>query len=193
MKRGCGLPEIAALKTHWCRWVKIVELFARRRANRGRVDPQEYVRLHKELIANCRALAESAKANEVKAAVFRHVEELVEPWLTPSVLERADREILIHLLVRCRQVERQLGLGSRARMVLGWATQALVASLCVAVGFLLVGASNAGWHSGLDRLRGWSDGLWFVVTRSSDLERLVFIGIALLIVSIVTVQRAARS
>jgi hypothetical protein len=190
MRRCGGPPETAALKTHWCRWVKIVEHFACRRPARGRVDPQAYARLHQELIRDCRRLAESS--DEAEGAYYRSLEDLIRPWLTPSVLARADRDILIDLLVRCRQVERRLGVRWWARKDLRWAAQALLVSLCAAVGFLLVGASD-GWHSGLDRLRGWSDGLWFAVTRSSDLERLGFIGIVLLIVSIFSVQRSARS
>ena len=190
MKHRAGPPETATLKTHWCRWVKIVELFVRRRPARGRVDPHAYVRLHRELIRDCRRLAEST--DEAEGAYYRSLEDLIRPWLTPSVLARADRDILIDLLIRCRQVDRQLGVRWWARKDLRWAAQALVASLFAAVGFLLVGASD-GWHSGLDRLRGWSDGLWFAVTRSSDLERLGLIGTALLIVSIFTISRAARS
>ena len=73
---------------------------------RNRVDPQEYATLHRELIANCRALADSA--NDVDAAFYRYLEDLAQPWLAPSVLDRhcADREILFDLLFRCKHVER---------------------------------------------------------------------------------------
>jgi hypothetical protein len=191
MKHGGEPPEIAALKTRWCRWVDIVELFARRRVGLRRVDPQEYVLLHKELTQACRMLAQSA--NEVEGAFYRYLEDLVQPWLTPSVLARADREILIDLLVRCRQAERQLGVRSWLRSVPAWAPRALVVSLLVAIGILLIGTGDGGWLSGLGRLRGWSDDLWFALRHSSDVERLCFIGTVLIIVSIFTVSRTARS
>ena len=99
-----GLRETIALKIRWRRWVKIVELFARERPLRRRVDPRAYGVLHKELISSCRSLAVSA--NEVDAAVYRYMEDIVQPWLSPVVLARADREILLDLLDCCQQVER---------------------------------------------------------------------------------------
>ena len=191
MKTRGGPPEVGALKTHWRRWVDIVDLFARRRPGRRRVDPQMYVVLYKALIQECRKLAESA--NEVEGTFYRYLGDLVQPWLTPSVLARADRDILIDLLVRCRQVERQLGVPSWPRSVRDWAPRAVVVSLIIAVGILLIGAGDGGWHSGLDRLRGWWDDLWFAIKWSSDVERLCVISIILILVSILSISRTARS
>ncbi len=53
--------------------------------------------------------------------------------------------------------------------------------------------TGGSWHLVLDWLRGWSDDIWFAVKRSSDVERLSFVGIVLIIVSIFTVSRTARS
>ena len=106
MKGRTGSLETAVLKTRWRRWLKIVELFASERPARRRVDPEAYGMLQKELVTTCRSLA--AAANEVDGAFYRYLEDLVQPWLSPLVLWRADREILCDLLVRCRQVERAL-------------------------------------------------------------------------------------
>jgi len=106
MKGRTGSPETAVLKTRWRRWLRIVELFASERAARRRVDPEAYGMLQKELVTTCRSLA--ASANEVDGAFYRYLEDLVQPWLSPIVLGRADREILCDLHIRCRQVERAL-------------------------------------------------------------------------------------
>jgi hypothetical protein len=66
-------------------------------------------------------------------------------------------------------------------------------SLLAAGGIVLFVAGAGGWSSALGRLRGWSDDLWFAVRFSSDLERMCFVGIALIIVSMFTVSRTARS
>jgi hypothetical protein len=191
MKRRRGPPEVVALMTHWRRWTDIVDLFARRRPARRRVGSQEYAVLHKALIQDCRTLAESA--GEEEAAYYRQLEDLVQPWLNPSILARADREILMDLLIRCRQVEYQLGGRPWTRTASGWAPMAVLASL-FAVGLVLGIAALGGLgSSALELLRGWSTEVWIAVRRSSDIQRLSFIGLVLIIVSIVVVSRTARS
>jgi hypothetical protein len=191
MRRQGEPPEVVAMKARWCRWVEVVELFARRRAGRRRIDVEGYAVLYKELIQDCRALAESA--NEVEASFYRYLEDLVRPWMDPGVLARSDRDILLDLLVRCRQAERQLGIRTWLRSIPDWAPRALVMSLVAAAGITLFVAGAGGWLAALDRLRGWSDDVWFAVRNSSDVERLCVIGIVMTIVSIFTVQRTARS
>jgi hypothetical protein len=186
-----GSPRIGALKTRWRRWVDIVDLFARRRPGRGRVDPREYVALHKELIQECRTLAESA--DEVEGVYYRYLADLVQPWLTPSVLARADHDILVELLARCLQVERQLGVRAWSRMIPVKAPQALLTLLLAVAAILLISTIGGGGYSVLDWLRSWSDVLWIAVKRSSDVERLCLIGIILIFVSIFSVSRTARS
>ena len=85
MRRREHSPEKIALRRRFSRWAAIVELFARGRPARKRVDPQAYVTLHRELIASCRVLA--ASANEVEAVSYRYLEDLAQPWLDPAVLE----------------------------------------------------------------------------------------------------------
>jgi hypothetical protein len=183
--------EIEGLKTRFREWIHIVDLFANRRAARQKVDPVAYRELHKEIIEHCRAIA--APANEVDAVFFHYVRDLVRPWLTPTVLSRADSEILLDLLARSRQVERQLGLSSWRTQVARWALPVLIFSLVAFVGILALGVNNDFSHIALDRLHVWSDDAWIAIKRTSDIERASVVGIILIIVSIVTVSRTARN
>src|SRR3954469_7173177 len=118
MNRGELSPEKKALQKCWARWVKIVELFARRRVSRKRVDPQAYLVLHRELMSNCRSLA--ASTNDVEATFYRYLEELVQPWLNLDVFAWDERDILFDLLIRCQQPETQLRGRSSTRSALVW-------------------------------------------------------------------------
>lgn len=191
MKRRGERTELAAMRARWCRWVEVVELFARRRAGRRRINTEGYAALHRELIQDCRTLADSA--NEVEASFYRYLEDLIRPWLDPGVLARSDGEILLDLLVRCRQAERQLGIRSRLLSIPPWAPRAVVLSVLAAAGTTLFVAGAGGWLAALDRFRGWSDDLWLSVKHSSDVERLCFLGVIMIIVSIFALHRTARS
>jgi hypothetical protein len=191
MRRRSEPPEVAALKARWCRWVEVVELFARRRPGRRRVDSREYVVLYNQLIQDCHGLGDSA--NEVERSFYRYLEGLVRPWLAPGVLARSDRDLLLDLLARCRQAERQLGIRSWTPAVPDWAPRAIMLSLFAAAGIALFVTGAGGWLSALGRLRGWSDDLWFAVKYSRDVERLCFVGIVLIVISMFTISRTARS
>lgn len=191
MRRRGGSPERLALVASWRRWLAIVELFALRRPARRRVDRHEYRVLHKELLERCRSLAESA--NEVEASFYRYLESLAQPWLSPAVFARADQEILLDLLVRCRQADLQLGGRSWARSIAGWVIPAIGWSALFVVVLVALGALDRAGFAVLDRLRGWSDDLWFAVKRSTEVERMFFVGAVLLIISIIVVTRTARS
>ncbi len=183
--------EIEGLKTRFREWIHIVDLFAHRRAARQKVDPLAYRELHKELIEHCRAIA--APANEVDAVFFHYIRDLVRPWLSPTVLARADSEILLDLLARCRQVERQLGLSSWRRQFAGWALPVLIVSLVAFIGILALGVNGDFSHIALVRLHVWTDDVWIAIKRTSDIERVGVIGLILIIVSIVAVSRTSRS
>jgi hypothetical protein len=191
MRRRGGAPEAVALRTCWRRWVSVVELFARRRPARRRVDPKTYGILHKELIQKCRSLA--ASADEVESVFYRYLEDLAQPWLTPAILARADREILTDLLVRCRQAENQLGGRTWAQSVLRVVIPLLLVSFFVFVGLVGLGIADQAGFPILNWLRSWSDDVWFAVKRSSDVERLSVAGFVLIVISIFAVMRTARS
>src|SRR3954467_5690149 len=149
------LTDLAALRKHWGLWTAVVELFARRRRARRRVNPREYEALHRGLLAACRVLAETG--DEGKRPFYQRLEELARPWLAPLVLERTDREILFDLLGRCRGAARALGggggWGEVARPGLVWALAALAVA---GVGFVLWRADWL-WGSAAQRVQeAWS-------------------------------------
>jgi serine/threonine protein kinase len=96
----------ASLQRTWSQWTAIVELFALRRSRRH-VDWQAYHDLHQKLINACRTRA--LAAGESERAFYRHLEDLVLPWLTPKALAQVDRDILFSLLLCCRRAEQELG------------------------------------------------------------------------------------
>jgi len=147
--------------------------------------------LHKALITQCRSLA--ASGDKAEAAFYQDLEQLAQPWLTPRVLARADQEILLDLLVRCRHAEQRLGGRSWAQLLPTGVLPALLVSFFFFLGVLGVGIADQAGFQVLSGLRGWSDDLWFAVKRSSEIERLGFAALVLLAVSIFAVARTARS
>jgi len=194
MRRREHSPEKIALRRHFSRWAAIVELFARGRPARKRVDPQAYVTLHRELIASCRVLA--ASANEVEAASYRYLEDLAQPWLDLAVLDRADRadrNILFDLLFRCKHVQAQLGGRSWIRVLRAWGTPFFLGASFLAIMLLCMGRFSVVLSTMLDRARNWSYDLSIRVNHSTDLERLFVVGLVLIMVTIYAVLRTARS
>jgi len=194
MRRREHSAEKIALRRRFSRWAAIVELFARGRPARKRVDPQAYVTLHRELIASCRVLA--ASANEVEAVSYRYLEDLAQPWLDLAVLDRADRadrDILFNLLIRCKHVQAQLGGRSWIRVLRAWGTPFFLGASFLAIMLLCMGRFSAVLSTMLDRARSWSDDLYIRVNHSTDLERLFVVGLVLIMVTIYAVLRTARS
>jgi hypothetical protein len=150
-------PELAALRQHWRWWTALVEVFAGRHRGARVVDPEEYQALHRQLLAACRTLAGGAEGPERQ--LYQRLEELVRPWLTVYALRQADREILLDLLVRCRQAEQELPSQFRPRRVPRWAAAALIGIVAVAV--LLVFTAGA-WF--LDQ--EWVRGRWHALVRT---------------------------
>lgn len=180
-----------SLTQAWTRWTDVVDLFALRRPGRKRIDPRWYAALHRELLASCRASAAEA-VDQGKRDFFNRLESIVEPWLTPRVLARTDREILADLLSRCREVERELtgrrsweGFGERAL----WFVLPTAAAV---VGLLLWWARGRPAHA-LWGVQDWLDVVWLTVRRSSDLQRTFVAGLVIIVVSIIAVSRTARS
>lgn len=191
MRRREHSPEKIALRRRFSRWAAIVELFARGRPARKRVDPQAYVTLHRELIASCRVLATSA--NEVEAVSYRYLEDLAKPWLDLAVLDCADRDILFDLLIRCNHVQAQLGGRSWIRVLRARGTPVFLGASFLAIMLLCMGRFSVVLSTMLDRARNWSDDLSIRVNHSTDLERLFVGGLVLIMVTIYAVSRTARS
>jgi hypothetical protein len=191
MRRGEKSPERVALQKCWGRWTKVVELFARRRRARKRVDAKDYVTLHHELIQKCRLMAESA--NDMEAPFYRSLEELVRPWLNLAILERAERDILFDLVTRCRQVHERLRGRTRIGTFPIWIALLPVILMFFSIMLLWMRDIPLLYGLSLDHIRGWSDVLWFNVIHASNEQRLLFVGCALVGISIFFVTRNARS
>jgi hypothetical protein len=166
----------------------VVELFARRRAARKHVDRTTYVAQHRELLEQCRALA--ASANDVDAVFYRYLEDLAQPWLDPSVLSRADRDILFDLVLRCHQVEKQLGGRSFLRSLELGRAPVLLLALIIAI--MSITFRDLSVWSIIRYVRDWSDTAVFHIVHSSDQERLFCVACMLILVSIYMVHRTAR-
>jgi hypothetical protein len=191
MRRREQSPEKTTLRKCWGRWTGIVELFARRRVGRNRVDPQDYIRLHREVIDKCRVLG--AAANDDEAAFYRYAEDLAQPWLNLDVLARAERNILFDLLIRCRGVEAQLTDRSRFRAFLSQAMPPLLVLLFFVNILLWSGRILIFLKIMLYYARDWSDHLWYRVSSASDLQWMLFVGCTLLGISAYLLFRPARS
>src|SRR5206468_10107668 len=89
----------------WHQWTVIVEHFAMRRSYHH-VNRNIYDNLYKTLVKSCRMRA--AKAQGPRQEFYMKLEELVRPWMTPTILESTDREILFSVLSYCRQFEQEL-------------------------------------------------------------------------------------
>jgi hypothetical protein len=185
------LQDSNALQQGWRQWTEIVELYALRRRARKHLDPAAYIALHRELIDRCRVLA--CSPNEVQAAFYRYLEDLVQPWLDLATLSRGERDILFDLLVRCRHVESQLGGRSWLRSVPAWGVSALAGALVFSIMLLWMGRFPVILKTALDLARGWSDDLYYRAIRSTDVERLFLIGCILVALSIYLVSRTAKS
>ncbi len=184
-------PEKLALRKCWGRWTKIVELFARRQPARRRVDRQTYVALRRELIEHCQATA--ATANDVDAIFYRYLEDLVQPWLDPGVLNRTDRDILFDLLIRCKDAQSQLRGHSWIRVFPPMTAVALVVALLFAITPLWLGRLLVLLLTILNRARSWSDELWFTVAYASSIQWMSYVICALLVMCVYLVYRTSRS
>ncbi len=191
MRRRKPGTESEALRASWHRWTAIIELFARRRLARRRVDPREYRRLHQELLAACRSLADSA--GEESRAYYEGLEGLARPWLSPKILAHADPEILDSLLARCRQVEAELGVRRQSSAILGGAIKALLPVSALVGSLVLLWAAGVDMAPALDQARGWSDVIWFSVRRSSDMQKLALVTALVILASVYGVSRTAQS
>ena len=174
--------ESEALRASWRRWTAIVELFARRRPARRRVDPRAYERLHQELLAACRSLADSA--GEESRADYEGLEVLARPWLSPRILAHADAGILDSLLDRCRHVEAELGGRRRPSAVPVGAIRALLPASALVGAILLPWALGVDMAPARDQARGWSDVLWFTLKRSNDMQKLALVTALVILASV---------
>jgi hypothetical protein len=134
-----------ALPKLWHRWTAVVKQFARKKRSRHRLSGLAYRALHQDLLRVCRCLADAA--DEQGRIFYGDLGSLAQPWLSPSILEKADRKDLFDLLERCRQVERALDTRTEVRLVhiCAWLGLALAAAVVCFV--LLDWFGDRGWDS----------------------------------------------
>jgi hypothetical protein len=160
-----------ALHQLWRQWTAAAELIAAGRTS-PELDAPIYRRLHRDLLAACRAAM--AGAPNRQGEMLQRLETLVEPWLTPDALTAMDAEARGSLLDRCRQLDRALGWAIQGRSWWRWAGL---------VGAVLVGLVLAAWLGGSHpwgRPAGVS-----VVSVRAFIERHPLIAMAVLLPSVV--------
>jgi hypothetical protein len=189
MKSLNHAPDLAALHRRWRLWTGMVETLAPSRTPRC-VDPREYETAHRELLQTCGALAETA--DESRRPFYRDLQELVQPWLTPQVLQQTDRAILTDLLDRCQQVGRQLGGGGWGDVARRGAVWGLVALAAAGVGFVLWQADWL-WESVAEHAQGLWRQLRWAVRQSGDGAPWLLGGVAAAVLAMLLVWRSARS
>jgi hypothetical protein len=179
MQQHDGPNDHRALGRRWRRWTDIVELFAQRRLARRWVDEGAYAGLHRELAAACGALA---AAGGERGAYYETLGELVRPWLSCRVLGQVDQEILLGVLFRCRQVDRELN--GRGRWSLGrWARRGAVAlAWALPAAGLAWGAGRVGPALAGVLGEGWRT-LTLAVGESTEGQRLLVGGIVVLLIA----------
>jgi hypothetical protein len=146
-RQHSGRVHRAALRRCWCRWTAIVELFARGRPARRRVNPRAYRVLHQDLLDAC----QSAAAGSPKQAFFEGLDDLARPWLTLRVLQQTEPEILFDLLVRCQEAERVLVGGAWV----WWVRRAVRPLLVGLVTVLLVVLGVGVWNGVGPQVQEW--------------------------------------
>jgi hypothetical protein len=156
MARAGDSIGLAVLGRPWRRWTAVVEGYARRRGW-SVVGPAAYDALYHDLIASCRAVADSDDA--ATREYGRRLEALVRPWLSTSVLERSDREILVDLSARCRRIDRELN-GRRWGDLVPARARPALAGLAGAALIALVACAVYGMYQPIN---GWLDGRWRAV------------------------------
>jgi hypothetical protein len=190
MTRRSGPEAAEAVKKDWSRWTCLVAVMARGRSARAAIGAEEYRELYRRLTTNCRELAGSA--DNPGRTLHETMIDTVRPWLSPQALERADREILGVLLQRCRWIERAIGVRTG---VLTHLRRAAPLFLLPAATVIVV----VGWTLAVPRIPlvdavrfRWAM-VWMSVKRTSDVEKLCLVGIVLILISIYSVSRMARS
>jgi hypothetical protein len=181
-----GTNEQTVVGQLWSRWTALVELFARRDRRRHSVDPAVYYILHHDLVTACQALA--ATGDGVARTYYENLETLARPWFTCRVLEQADREILLDLLLRCQAIQHEL-VGERwADVVRRWAWRtAVVTALCLLPAVLVWGAEWVG-----PTLAGWWRSSRLTLQHLTHTQRLVIGGVVTLLIAAFVLRVSRR-
>lgn len=98
--------EISELRSLFSRWIGLLDLFARKRNTRRRIDSQDYEVLYSSLLKSCRFQADQSEGEH--RVFFLEMASLIEPWFTLRAFESNKQRLLMNLLVQCREIEQIL-------------------------------------------------------------------------------------
>jgi hypothetical protein len=171
----------------WDQWTEIVRLFSRRRAARYLVDVASYRALYRDLLAACRSLAANS-AEDRDRAYYAGLAAMVESWVSPASLERADRMILDELLRRCVMARGVLS-GRPRGPAWNWKAGPVPMAWVPAIAALLLGVFAADMKREAARVTAWFDSLGRIATGTSTTERLGALAVAVIIPAIFAVHR----
>ncbi len=184
-----GRVTVLCQARRWRRWAAVVERVARHGG--VRMGPGEYEALHGEVLAGCRALAESG--GDEDRSFYHSLEGLAGPWLGPHVLAQADREILADLLTRCRDAERQMNHRVWLAVTDGRAARLILFVLVAVAVALPLATADRLLPTVLERARQAAHLLEHAVLQSSAFERLFAAGVLAVLVAVFVVSRSART
>lgn len=187
MARQDNSKERRELRRFLSRWREVVESSARGL----RVDPRKYQALHGELLQRCQALA--GESGQEETPLYKSVAKMLEPWLNIEALTQANRDILLEVLQRCRQAERDLGGRSWLDASHRWLRPAL-ATLAggMALG-TLVWLTVRWWLPLRSLVTGTRFEISMALNRMGASERWMFAGVIAIVVAIVLLSRTAKN
>jgi hypothetical protein len=150
MRVESSLFNVLALRRLWRRWTSVVELYARRLPRSGRVNAATYRALHQDLVATCEKLAVASPNGQ--RPFYESLRDLAGPWLTTWTLQQSDQELLLDLLARCQQAERQLGGIDWFRSIIRPLATWLAFLVGAVISALVVWYTQPLWGSAMDKL-----------------------------------------
>jgi hypothetical protein len=185
--RTDGGAAAAALRREWPRWTKVVAGYCRRGWRRRAMRPTAYAALYARVLAACAACA-AAVPDGPQHDFYESLAELVRPWVSVEVLCRTDREILLHLLDRCRDADCRLR-GVPTATGLRWAPSRLLLPLSLAAlgGLALVLDDAVAMFGG--RARRVARAVWYTARGMSMTEGVILLAILVVALALSAVRR----
>jgi hypothetical protein len=191
MRQRGGSNAIAELRWYWRRWTNVVELFARSRRARKKVDPQNYEAIHADLIEACRAI--SSLVDDEDRAYFEKLEHIALPWVSTRSFEHTNREVLSELYTRCRQVERELGGRRLTSPTLHHPLRVVLTAAATAGVVLLIWNAGAASLPIFDHHQSWWETLVMCIDQTRYVRHLIIPGVIVVTVSSFVISRTARA
>lgn len=165
------LPEL------WREWARLVGQFAGRNGSAVQLTEAAYGALYARITALC---DEQADASSEAREFFRHLGEVVRPWVTLNAFRLADAELLSELHARATALDRDLHGGRAAPLELpGWVVPLTVWGLA---GVCLL--AIAWWVGLFERVADWVRAvrLWAIRGSPSEWVWVMVIVVVLLLV-----------